>query len=478
MGRFSEKQLLILTISISFLLSAGLGFLIWRDFRTIEEEQQTIEDLKTQIEAAEGEIKQIPAREHRVIANREISDKEVAFLPEETEIESFWEVLWRFAEESGVQISEITPNVGRRTGKGGTISEVRQLLSVRGHIDEFIRFINHLENYDRIINVVEYSVRRGDVADEDGKVRHGIRLQLSTFTYSKKIANTIVSITHYEKKREHPEVKQWLSKIKLQEKETYTLRTSLNRRDPFVNIRKPILKAGPGPSDGPKIREQEQIVDQLVEMVRSLKEGLDIEDHLRKIKDLFRLAQQQADNREAFTRLKARIDDVQRQKMIKAPALIERMSLEVLQPFNEIKERMGKMQESEPKRSVAEVQEWLTKTKKAFDERNWMEVSKLVHDFRELTKDGERVEDDARSMVAQITGYLKSSQVIQRFEKRRISISTILYSPNQLSVAIINGKQYQAGDALDGDGTVVIVEIGENYVIFETEGVEIKRKMK
>ena len=54
-------------------------------------------------------------------------------------------------------------------------------------------------------------------------------------------------------------------------------------------------------------------------------------------------------------------------------------------------------------------------------------------------------------------------------------ISTILYSPTSVSVAIINSKQYTEGDALDADGRVLVVEIGENYVIFETEGVEIKR---
>ena len=42
-------------------------------------------------------------------------------------------------------------------------------------------------------------------------------------------------------------------------------------------------------------------------------------------------------------------------------------------------------------------------------------------------------------------------------------------------VAVINDKQMTVGDALDADGQVVVVEIGENYVIFETEGVDIKK---
>jgi len=30
-------------------------------------------------------------------------------------------------------------------------------------------------------------------------------------------------------------------------------------------------------------------------------------------------------------------------------------------------------------------------------------------------------------------------------------------------------------DSLDTEGLIIVMEIGENYVIFETEGVEIKR---
>jgi hypothetical protein len=149
-GRLTEKQLLLLTIGITVLIAGGLGFLIWSDFRTIEEEKQRIADLERQIDAAEKEIAMIPEREFRVIANREIADKEVAFLPEEEEIETFWEVLERFSAESGVRISEIA-GTAQRTGRGrkgeqSTISQVPQVLSLKGTVDEFLRFLNSIEN--------------------------------------------------------------------------------------------------------------------------------------------------------------------------------------------------------------------------------------------------------------------------------------------------------------------------------------------
>ena len=73
MTRLTEKQLLLLTIGITVLISGGLGLLIWSDFRTIDEEKAKKADLDRQIEAAEKEIAVRPDREYRVIANREIS---------------------------------------------------------------------------------------------------------------------------------------------------------------------------------------------------------------------------------------------------------------------------------------------------------------------------------------------------------------------------------------------------------------------
>ena len=476
MSRLTEKQLLFLTIGIALLLTGGLGFLIWSDLQAISEEEAKISDLEQQIEAANREIEQIPAREFRVIANREISDREVAFLPEEDEIEVFWEVLERFASESGVRISEIAPTETRSTGnrrgqKQGPIASVPQLLSLRATTEEFLRFINLLENHDRIINVMEYSLTSGDVADEDGKIRHSIRLALTTFTYSKTIANTIVSIPKYEEKRNHPEVKKWLSRIKIQEKETYTLTAPFQRRDPFVSIRRPQRPdVNPDHQDEQK---QNAIVDNLVELVRALAAGLDYEEELQKRGDLWRLQLVRRDNRDTYAQLAQLIADAEKEITIRA--IQERFQKEVSTPWEEIKKRMAQIVESNPPMALPHVQERLDKVQAFFDEKKWDQVQREVRDFLDASRNGEHVVEAARPLVLQITELARSAKVIENFEKLKIVISTILYSPNGLSVAVINGRQMSEGDALDAQGTVIVVEIGENYVIFETEGVEIKK---
>ena len=473
MSRLSEKQLLILTIGITVLLLSGLSWLIWSDLEAVEEEEAKIEQLEGQIAAAEKEIATIPEREYRVIADREIADKEVAFLPSEEDIESFWEVLERFADEAGIRISEISPsNMGRR-GKG-TIQSVPQMLTVRGTIDEFLRFINLVENYERIINVTEYNINAGKEADEDGKVRHGIKLALTTFTYSKRIANTIVSIPQYEKKRQQPAVKRWLSKIKIQEKESYTLRTSLGRRDPFVSARRKIEELG-DPETGADRERAEARLESLAESVRTLAADIDIEDTLRERKDIFRLAQQVKENREKMGELARRIDRMRQDKLIRDAILAERFRAEVIVPFDRIKARIELIETEQAPMPLNEVKARYGSIAKKFDEQKWDAVRKGVRTFLDLTRDGDHVVDEARPLVEKIIDLLRRSNVIREFEKKKIVITAIIYSERGMSLAIINAKTKSEGDALDADGRVVIAEVGEDYVIFETEGVEIKK---
>lgn len=478
MSRLTEKQLLIITIAISVLLTGGLGFLIWSDLQSIKEEEGRIDDLQTQIQASEGEIALIPQREHRVIANREISDREVAFLPEASEIENFWNVLWRYAEESGVKISEITPNrITNRKKSKSSIQSMPQIMSLRGTIDEFLRFINSLENYDRIINVVEYSLKAGEHPDSDGQVRHTIKLALTTFTYSKKIASTIVSIPQYDKKREHPEVKKWLSRIKIQERETYTLRSAVGRRDPFKSVRRAVQASPDGEVDPEKNRPyQEAKLDACVDLLQILRDGLEFQSELQKRGDLWRLQAQIKENRETFSELSSLIESAKKEIVLQD--LQERLESEVVKPFEEIKKQMDELGKQNPPLSIEKVQEALDKIQELYDEQEWDKVEEAVRDFMDASRKGEHVEEDARELVVRILELQRSAKVIRQFEKRKIDISTILYASGGNSVAVINGKQMMEGDALDASGTIIVVEIGENYVIFETEGVEIKRLQK
>lgn len=478
MNKLSEKQLLILTVGIAILLTGGLGYLIWRDLGEVKQCQAEVGQLQEKIQAAEVEIAQIPAREARVIANREIADKEVAFLPAETEIETFWEVLERFGDESGVQIYKISNNSTRaasgRRGASSSIESVEQVLSLRGTAEEFLRFIHLIENHDRIINVTEFALTAGRTEGEE-KVRHTIRLAVKTFTYSKKIASTIVSINNYDKKKESPEVKKWLSTIKIEEKETYALRTSLGRRDPFADVRRRREVVADEGNPEPDRPMQEAILNNLVDGVRTLADGLDREDYLRKIGDLFRLQYVAKENRDLFRAMQAQIESSQREGLIAAKDLQDRFKTEVVVAFQAIKDRLGRIEETKPPLTLDQVQQYHKRVGEALDLRDWRRLGEEMRAWKDASKDGTHVVEEARELATEIAELKHKGDVIQDFERRKVAISAIVYNPSGLSLAVINGKQAAEGDALDGEGRVIVAEIGENYVIFSTEGVEIKR---
>ena len=477
MSRLSEKQLLILTVGIAVLIGGGLGFMIFQDLQAIQEEEQAIQDLKGKIASAQKEIDQIPAREYRAIANREISDQEVAFLPEETEIENFWEILERFAEDSGVKISKITPNQRRRGGRQkskSAISSVDQVIRLRGTIDEFLSFINRIENHERIINVSEFSIAKGE-RGADNLTRHDLKLALRTFTYSKRIANTIVAIPNYDKKKDHVEVKRWHRRIKIEQKESYTLRTLMGRRDPFVDVRRYPLKPGVGQPDEEDRARQDAQVQHLVDQVRILQDGLDIEDTLYERGDLSRLARMQKKNREVFNALFDQMRRVQRDQVFTFRPITERFTQEVLGPFKELQKRIGLNESRRPPVSVTQAQEYHQRMSEAFDEQDWKRLRNEFRQWNELSRNGTHIVEEAKPLAAEMANMNRRARVIQEFETRPIRISAIIYSPTGSSIAVVNGKQLIEGDSLDPDGQVIVVEIGENYVIFETQGVQIKR---
>ena len=77
--------------------------------------------------------------------------------------------------------------------------------------------------------------------------------------------------------------------------------------------------------------------------------------------------------------------------------------------------------------------------------------------------------------MIEILDLRRKAKVIQAFDKRKVEISTIIFSKRGNSLVVINDKTYSEGDALDALGQIIVIEIGEDYVIFETEGVEIKK---
>ena len=209
--------------------------------------------------------------------------------------------------------------------------------------------------------------------------------------------------------------------------------------------------------------------------MRTLESDLEIEKTLKDRLLLAQLGKHRTRVRQDFRALKELIDSVQREQIFTDRELIDQFKKQIVAGFNKIQEQIGDIDRNLAKLKRAQVQDFLDKMIKHFDERDWKAVDEVYHSWRAISQNGKKVEDDARELAAEIVDIHTRSTVIQQFDKRKIIISGIVYSENGVSIAVINGRLRGEGDALDADGRVIVSEIGENYVIFQTEGVDVKR---
>ena len=87
MRKLSEKQLLILTIAVSVLLTGGLVALILGDKNEIEGIEGEISAIEQQIQVCDVEIAKTKTREDKVLVFRAVESRELAILPTAQKIE-------------------------------------------------------------------------------------------------------------------------------------------------------------------------------------------------------------------------------------------------------------------------------------------------------------------------------------------------------------------------------------------------------
>ena len=70
MSNLSERQLLILTISVAAVLTGGLLYFVFSDRSEIDGVNEEITALDTRMQVAEVERRKIPARENKLLQYR------------------------------------------------------------------------------------------------------------------------------------------------------------------------------------------------------------------------------------------------------------------------------------------------------------------------------------------------------------------------------------------------------------------------
>jgi len=146
-GRFTEKQLTIMTIVVAVIITGLFAALIYRDLRAIDEEDAKMTQTRQNIRSAESEIQKFPQRETDVIVFREIVKRDSAILPDESEINKFINVIGEFEKYSGVVVTSVQGLSNRARGKKSkeAILKIPMKIKLMGSMDQLLKFINLFE---------------------------------------------------------------------------------------------------------------------------------------------------------------------------------------------------------------------------------------------------------------------------------------------------------------------------------------------
>ncbi len=196
-----KKQLLAIGGGAALVCALAVGGVFYAQ-GLIDEIGTSIESKRQSITAAEAKIAKIPAAEKDVIILRENLGEYVKILPDTKELSDFVRMLNQFERQSGITGTGLILKNSRVAKGSDRFALIEYSYEMTATLWEFLKFVNLIENYERFVNIAEFSVLSGDRGKQedlrDGNVVHTVRLLLQTYTYNGKATGKEVLIPDYQ----------------------------------------------------------------------------------------------------------------------------------------------------------------------------------------------------------------------------------------------------------------------------------------
>lgn len=478
MGRFTEKQLTIITIVVAVLITGLFAALIVKDLGAIREERAKIDTIRQQIDTADAEIGRTDARETEVVVLREIVKRDAAILPDETEINEFVNVLGEFEKASGVVVTQVQGLAKSAQTKGKeAIQKIPMKIRLQGGTEQFLKFMNLLENHDRFVSISGFTVTRGDDRDEKGNIRHEISLELETYSYNPKGGPVArVEIQNYDRRVEELTVQQRISQSKPAFIEKYQLKGALNRRDPLSDPRVPESTGDPTLNPEERFRKERGLVDQLVLDLQLLKLDVQAEAKFRAEHDIIKIPAAAKAVDEKMAEIELSVTNVLQNQLVTIAELKGEFMDRVVKPFEELKAARSALARDVIVQA-RQVQEWFVKMKERFDAAAYRDVTLAYEGFCRLV-DKRELAPDAVPIEQQMKSLARQAEVIGKFEREPLAIQGVIIDPARKSFAIINGQILSEGEEVDADGKIRIDRIRNDQIQFVYQGVSIVKYLR
>ncbi len=344
MAKMTDKQKMLAVggVAAGLCAIAGAGVL-WAN-GLIDELQQTIDQKRVEIAAAEQKIGKIPTAENEVVILRENLGEYVKILPEDQGLNDFVKMLNQFEQSSGIQTVMFQPGRPARSSNTKQVERFERIeyqYELTATLWQFLKFINCIENYERFVSITDFSLTPTtgrEVETREGDVVHAIKLTMETYTYNGSSSAQDVRIPDYDDKKDllREEIIKRMQAIRI---DKYEHRGSRGRRDIFVDPRE-----REGGVEGAPIEEQKAVLERFLGEVQKLRDvqgklaqqGLTIFDQFTFEREL----------KEGITKLEAAVTEANEKQQVTSPTLRARWVKEIVEPLADMKAD-GKRQAAE-----------------------------------------------------------------------------------------------------------------------------------
>lgn len=475
MATLSEKQRLLLTIGAAVVVTGGITAMVFADRGEIEDTEAEIAVLDERIQSADAEIRKTRDREDDVIVFRGVRDRELEILPRHQEIAEFQANLTAFFSQAGARFVKLPENAPKESEVAPGVYVTPNALECEADAPSLLRLVNMIEIDPRLVAVKGLKVKAGSTTgprpkDGDEKPLHKVSLALETYYYNPAASakRPAVAIPNEAERREEPKIAQRIAEFTPEKRDSYTLRASTSRRDPFVDVRREVIKEDPEKLRA-RLAEETGRVEAFEKRLDEAREKVEQEKAFVLEHKIFEADRIARDVNVLLNELSVQLAATTNLKNVTFPELLSRVDRvrAVLESVSAARRDLPR----ELRVTASVAKEVRGQIDAAFRKGDYAEVNSLCVAWESFVR-GKEVEPAAVSMIEQMKDYRRRGKVLSEFHAKVIHVVGVMVNGDNpaSSAAIVNKGVLRIGESLDGKGDVKVVAIRRDGVEFAYEG--------
>ena len=445
------------------LLAAGLGYLIYSQYGSIELARTEVQSLHDSIASARQTLTGTAQLEREVIVLRETEEAIKQLLPDEQGVNDFVRKLQDFEQESQVRITSLKKKAqeaaGRKKSKDD-FDKVQYQLTFEADAFQMLTFLDSIESHSRFMSVPAFKLQAASRRDvvESGVAAHKVQLDVETYVYEPQTEFKPVKIEGYARKRELllGEISRRRQALSILD---YTYRGKRGRRDPWVDPRMP---ANVEDATSLTVQEQNAIVDELVAAADQVAK---LWDGVREAENVVKEMTLRAELEQRMGELEVEVRRVRDEGAIRYPPTERRLTLEVDDRLAAVRKQIEGIEDGRGPslENLTQLYDAMTAHLASGEHEMALAAFNTVENRLDVA-----ASDPARKpWVEKLRALEDQAKILQEFEQLKIDIKGVAIQEGRPPAALINGRALGEGDSVNEHLIIRGIRPGEIEFIYK-----------